>query len=485
MKPISKEKVLKDYNSLKQIAYKYLNANNYEKALRTVFVACGFMYTYSQIYYDNELEDMMECIAQKVGVQPDIAYKDEKSILFYDGFGNDRRGLAVIYLQALRQLGYNIIYVTYESYQATIGQIKNIVESSNIYYIKNANMVEQIAELNKLINKTNVSKAMLYMCPDDVVGVAVFSQYKGVIERFLINLTDHAFWLGKSVLDFIIEFRHYGALLSYQERKISKEKIFCLPFYPNIVECEFRGLPFELAGKKMIFSGGALYKTYGMNNLYYIMVEEIIKMDDSILFYYVGEGDSTEINKLIKKYPERVYYGKERTDFYEVIKRCYFYLSTYPYFGGLMTQYAIAAGKLPITLASEEIIGGQTVETDDAWYFQDVNVLYEEIRKLITDTEYLKGQEERVGNSIVTQKQFEKNLGEILAHKMYDSIIKWENIDVQKTKDVVLGRIKHSEYYGFFCRVKAPFLILKFPIRFLTGLVVNMYKQKILKGKGI
>lgn len=33
-------------------------------------------------------------------------------ILFYDGFGMDMRGLAIIYLKALAELGYKIIYVT-------------------------------------------------------------------------------------------------------------------------------------------------------------------------------------------------------------------------------------------------------------------------------------------------------------------------------------------------------------------------------------
>lgn len=475
---ISQERVLNDYNYMKSIAKKYIKKYDYEKALRSIFVACGFMYTYSQIYCDDELEMMVKQIGSKF-VSPDMSAKrSKKSVLFYDGFGNDNRGLAVIYLKALKDIGFRITYVTYAHLAESIGHIKQILGVENIIYIENIDFVKQIKELNEIVNKVNALKLMIYMCPDDVVASGVFSQYEGIMERFLINLTDHAFWLGKATTDYIIEFRNYGANISHQQRKLRKDSIYCLPFYPNVIKSNFAGFPFEYNGKKIVFSGGALYKTYGIGNLYYSMVEKILDMDSDVIFYYAGEGDTTELSKLIRKYPQRVYYSRERADFYEVMKRCYLYLSTYPYFGGLMTLYAIHAGKLPMTLASEEFIGEQVVESDeDVWYFRDCDKMLKEIKVLLNNEDYLKKQEAKIKDGIIEPEQFADELADILENHYGNRKISWKAIDVDKTKNIIMERTKKSEYCGLFCRVRAPFFVKFFPIKFMYGFVVNVHNQ--------
>lgn len=57
-------------------------------------------------------------------------------------------------------------------------------------------------------------------------------------------MTDHAFWLGRFAFDYCIEFRVYGYNISIQKRKIEKEKILMLPYYPVIRKEKYQGLPF-------------------------------------------------------------------------------------------------------------------------------------------------------------------------------------------------------------------------------------------------
>lgn len=482
---LSRERVIEDYKKLKLVAKEYFYKEKYEKALRTIFVAAGYMYTYSQIYVDKELEQIIQLIGQALGVRGTIKQNNKKEVIFYDAFGNDNRGLALIYIRALNNMGYNVKYISYMQFDGTINEIRKILKEEQIILINNRTFVGQIKELNDLVLQTKASKALLYMQPDDVVAATVFSQYKGVLDRFLINLTDHAFWIGNDAFDYTIEFRSYGANLSFQERSIQRDKIFCLPFYPVIMNVEFNGLPFDYENKKIIFSGGALYKTKGMNNLYYRIVEQIIQMDANVVFYYAGEGDTSEIDELIKKYPDKVYYSHERKDFYEVMKRSYLYLSTYPYFGGLMTQYAIMAGKLPITLESRDVIGEQTVETDEIWYFETVDQLLREVRKLISDSKYLLLQEGKLQNTIISSEEYEKELESILENKKQKlCAIRWEEIFTEKVKKIILDRSKWGEYCGYFCRVRAPFLIWKFPVKFIYGFFTNIYSQKIQKKRG-
>lgn len=479
MRYIGKKQITDDYDQMKEVARKYMYRNDYERALRSIFVACGFMYTFNQIYYDDELEAMVKQIGAFI-VKKDVEkVRAKNSVVFYDGFGNDRRGLAVIYLKALKNIGYNITYITYSQLEKSIGQIKEILKCEKIIYIRSKNFVNQIKELNEIMEKSKAQKVLLYMRPDDVVAAGVFSQYDNIMLRFMINLTDHAFWLGKDIFDCIIEFRSYGANISFQQRKIEKQKIVYLPFYPNIQSKRYEGMPFDDRDKKVIFSGGSLYKTYGMDNLYYTMVEKILKMDSKVIFYYAGEGDTTELDRLAEKYSGRVFYSKEREDFFEVIKRCYFYFSTYPYFGGLMTQYAIMAGKLPITLASEDILGEQTIEVEEKiWYFRDIKNLYEEIERLLQNEEYLHKQEEKIRNSLIGRDQFQTELKMILEKQKSERKIDWKKVEVGKIQKISLERAAGAEYYGFFCRVKAPFFVKEFPAKFIKGFFINIRKQK-------
>ena len=110
-----------------------------------------------------------------------------------------------------------------------------------------------------------------------------------------------------------------------------------IPFYPIIqYEKEFQGFPFEVkAGQKVIFSGGGLYKTIGGGNKYYQMVDRILEEYEDAIFWYAGIGDDSEMKKIISKYPDRAYLTAERTDLYQVIEHCHFYLSTYPMWGGV------------------------------------------------------------------------------------------------------------------------------------------------------
>ena len=68
-KVITNTKVIHDYNNLKKIATKYFKCGKYEKALRTIFVVCGFMYTYGQIFVDDELEEVVQEIGKELGIE--------------------------------------------------------------------------------------------------------------------------------------------------------------------------------------------------------------------------------------------------------------------------------------------------------------------------------------------------------------------------------------------------------------------------------
>ncbi len=196
-----------------------------------------------------------------------------------------------------------------------------------------------------------------------------------------------------------------------------------LPYYPYIdQEKEYEGFPFPVEeGDFIIFSGGTLYKTYdGAENLYYKMVEFCLSEFAHTKFWYAGRGEdrhTVELKRLQEKYAGRVFWSKEgRDDLFQVLQHVDLYLNTYPVGGGLMLQYAAAAGRVPLiyyrtiesrtsTLVNQDRLGIE---------FDDLEAWKEEAAKLIRDEAYRKSKEQRVLENAIDADIFERNLLKVL-----------------------------------------------------------------------
>ncbi|MCR5012957.1 MAG: hypothetical protein K6A72_11465, partial [Lachnospiraceae bacterium] len=272
-----------------------IKAGKIERALAALSVCGELLYESNQSYTDDRLESYMEDLSALTDDKRLSGIKSkEKTVLFYDGFGTDTRGLALIYLKALIGLGYKIIYVSplhskdgqpvIDSLLAGTDTVKEYVDLRHQY-------LKQQISLQEIILKYEPASAFYYSLPNDIAGLLCFMQLKGIVKRYLINLTDHAFWLGTNAADRYIEFRGYGKSVSVHHRNIVVDKLVDLPFYPCInKEVEFKGFDFDAVGKKILFSGGALYKTIDENSTYYRLIKRLLDENNDLLFLYAGNG---------------------------------------------------------------------------------------------------------------------------------------------------------------------------------------------------
>ena len=257
-----------------------------------------------------------------------------------------------------------------------------------------------------------------------------------------------------------------------------------LPYYPIVnKEFDFEGYPFEINKQnfKIIFSGGSLYKTFGGKDKYYIIVDYILKKYDEVIFWYAGTGDRSKFDKLIKKYPGRIFITSERKDLYQVLKHSYFYLSTYPICGGLMFQYAAIAGRLPLTLKYDDGTDGFLINQDDLDIeFNNLEELKLKIHKIINDEEYLKQEEVKITKSVITAEQFEKNLLSLINNKKTDFILLYKEINNQN----LLKEYVENMTYNKFCNIVAghrKICVLKlFSKEFIYGICIKI-KKKLTK----
>lgn len=466
-------------NQVKSDIKDCLNKKQYENALVLMRMCADITYCYNQYYCDDVLEDYLKKISEAVLQDTKIEQTEKNTILFYDGFGYNDRGLIQIYLKALCKIG-KVIYITRDKSRNSIPDVLSILNENNgiSFFIKDDPFVKQIKYVSNIVETYKPAHMFMYTYPHDVVIPVVFNKYDGIIKRYQINLTDHAFWLGKKSFDYCIEFRDWGASLSYFYRNLDKSKIVMLPYYPNINwKQEFLGYPFPFDEKKQrfIFSGGQLYKTLGGENKYYQIIDYILAKYPDVIFWYAGSGDRTEMDKLIKKYPDRLYLTTERKDFFQIIQRCEFYLSTYPICGGLMFQYAAAAGKIPLTLRYDDFTDGFLLRQKYLKIeFQKMNDLFDEVNILLNDKGYLDMKSNIMLQSVITIDRFEKEIKNLLDKGKTDISYVLEKYNMKKFKQNYHDNMNDDRLSILLSAYKKWIVISKYKKLFLQGRVLRL-----------
>ena len=427
---------------LKDFSRKQIKKSHYNKALAGIANCAQLYYAYNQFYTDDVLEDMVQDIATAIANkrQKELEnYKtDKNTVLFYDGFGLDTRGIAIMYINALCKAGYHVVYMIPEKARYTQPEIHRVAEGypvDFVYYQNKYSYYDRAIEFYQIIYRYKPKTMFFYTRPDDVSAALAFSVYKGKCNRFLIDLTDHAFWLGTKANDFFICGRDMGAFIQYFKRGISKEKLLRLDvnlLVENTVE--HNGLPFDIEHCPYVFSGGELYKTLGdEKNTFYRIVEHMLAQHPQIKFLYAGAGDDIEMMKLVRKFKDRVFLISERKDFYYLIQHAVLYLNTYPMFGGMMMRYAALAGRVPVTLRHGKDADGILINQEKVGVMYDTyDEIIEDIDKLLEDDDYRHKREQLLKGTVMTADDFIRNISLLIEKNQTEYVHSFKEFDTSE-----------------------------------------------------
>ena len=447
---------------------KELDRQNINGALDLIHMTARMLYVENQCFVDEELEGWLRQIAEKLDPIHQTQF-DPDVVLFYDGFGYNSRGLAQIYLKALTKVK-RVVYVCDEQAKDRIPDLLEILSGHTTVFLKERDHISRIWEIAAVVEQHSASSLFFYSYPEDVDGEVILNAYKG--KRILINLTDDAFWLGARAIDTCIEYRDIGANISRYERGMREPiKIVKIPFYPIIDrEKAFQGFPFPADGKKVVFSGGGLYKTFGQGNLYYQMVDTILSAHDDVIFWYAGEGDSSELDKIIRKYPGRAFHTHEREDLFQVLRHCCFYLSTYPICGGLMIQYAAEAGKVPLTLRFEHDPDGFLINQDQLGVvFDSFEEMKKEIDLLLDQSGYSERKGKQLEGAVISEEDFDRTVEKLLIENESGFPIVDSKQDITEFRKMYLENITEGEYNRIIAREGGAAGFRLFPVRYVLG----------------
>lgn len=482
---INKNVILKDYNKLKKIAKRNLSINNMEAACFYTQKAATLMYNYNLIYSDDELEDFLRIVASKIIDATSYKTIESKRIVFYDYFVIDNRGLTEQYLEGLFNSDYEFMFIG----------CQNNEKSSNIYAkLKNHNIqieiiheyseIEKAKHIASVIDNYKPEIIISHLAPWDIAGLVAISAFNNICKRYLINITDHAYWLGKNCFDYFFEFRDYGFNISKYERGINENKLLKLPYYPIVnTEIKFQGFDFETEGKKIIFSGGNIYKIQGSSKFFEIIKYVLDKYNDTV-FLFLGSGDNTVINQFIKKnhYENRFFYRAERKDIYEVFKRCYLYLNTYPLIGGLMTQYACIAGKLPLTLNDKQDLCDNIYELMIDHFsidlqFDNINALKKSIDFYLENPDSLNDLNSKIKRAVISKDHFNELFCKYLDNPKNVLAIKDYKVDTYNFSEQYLLRFNENKktYYKIFMTkdLKTVFSFFRYYVLYFINILLE------------
>lgn len=398
---------VKIYNQSFTRINQYLNKKKYDSAIRWMIVRANILYELQESFYDNTIEDGLSIIGHSIAKQTVPCAKQRKvNIVFYDVVSKDRRGLSNQYIDALIDSSVHFCLITENIRFKETLQYKKIIscEQASFCIVPSfANEYDKANYIYKTIIQYSPQKVLCHLLPWSVAFLSALSALPNNIVKVNINITDHAYWAGSSLMDYNIEFREYGKSISLKYRGFEMIQEHVLPYYPYVDNKAFEGFDsININNRVILFWGGALYKVYGDNYRFLHLVAKILRNNSNCICLCAGGGNANELITFIKKnnLENSWYYLGFRKDIYEVVKHCDIYLNTYPIGGGLMSQYAAINAK-PVVSFGSEVNSEKSIEnvlsTKCKLTFYDENQYLDHVSTLINNL----NERIRIGNELL------------------------------------------------------------------------------------
>ncbi|TDX00063.1 glycosyltransferase family protein [Dinghuibacter silviterrae] len=496
MRNLGKEDIIRVYDHFKKSAHASFESGDHDKAIEWVSACSRIAYHSNFFYTDPELDGLLRDIAQVV-CGGDIRVEADTPgdrLVFIDTDGSDNHGLTQQYIRALIAAGAEFAYVYEDAdlgrIKTILGEIRDYPKATVITFEKGNSDIHKTRAIADFIREYRPRKYIMHILPWDAVAVMVCNLLKGV-DRYNINATDHAFWLGASCIDYCIEFRDYGYTVSLEQRGLKKSQLLMLPYYPISNGAAFKGFPARIPEDAVkVFSGGSFYKIYGEKGLYFDMVRRLLSENPQAVVLYAGAGNGSKLKRYIKEngLVDRVILLGNRGDIDGVFQTCDFYLGTYPICGGLMSQYAAVSGKAILAYTDPKLginmIEGLVCHQDQA-HITDTSLegFYARGKRLCDDETYRREEGDHLKRCVIPPLVFNDELRYLLENNVSKRVGRKEYVDYEAFSDLHLEVENHYQpniqmYVALRLRWKTA---LKFPKIFVNAMTIKM--SRILKIK--
>lgn len=421
----SKSDIAVIYDDLIRNAFLEFKKGRMRCALKDISTAARWAYNFNHIYTDPEAETLLKQISEATIERVTIRQSVPNHYVLIDSFLWDNRGLTQQYLRAMMSCGAHILIIHTQP-DGSIGrdiqaEIAAYAKGEIRQYPKGLNQIEFARQIVKDIETFQPERIFLHLAPWELSALMACNAVKGAL-KYQINLTDHAYWLGASFVDYVFEFRPYGLTVSLDKRFLRQDQLLPLPFYPiTPYSPHFDGLPVLPPNAIVVFTGGAPYKMLGKNNIFFHMMERVLSISPNVYILVAGFAPDPRFDEQVSKLKgcERILQIGVRRDINAVFEHCDVYLGTYPMMGGLMTQYAALHGKPVVAYHDEGDVMNATEEMvnfyqHDYHSFTNLDEMTDYARRLVEDATYRQEQGQLLLDGMMNGDKFNHEFAQII-----------------------------------------------------------------------
>ncbi len=431
------------YNQLIQEAQSCVTKAQWVKALKYIETASSWEYNFNAFYYDEKAEQLLKAISDNNIKSSVIDNPINNRCVYLDSWCEDNRGLSQQYLRAMISNGMDILYITVADSltkgKGLLGELKEYKNATIVTYEGSSlsTFDKAIDICNKIVD-FSPKHLLLHLLPWETTLLMACHSIKGVL-KYNINLTDHAFWLGASFIDYNIEFRAYGVTVSLEKRGLTPTQLIMLPYYPITPKIkEFKGLPSFPKDSVLIFTGGALYKMLGKNDIFFKIMDSLLNISPNVYIIVAGFNQEKTFDEKCAsmRNGNRVVQIGIRSDIDDVFNHVDIYLGTYPMMGGLMSQYAAKHGLPIISYHDKGDVMNYVEEMVNQYQnefksFSTMDELVKYATKLIKDIDFRESEGVKLRNGIMTEKKFDVEFKNLISSQKTHWEIKKDKIDYE------------------------------------------------------
>lgn len=417
--------IKKVYTILKKEAQKEYLEGNCVRSWDLLNKAVTLAMEFNWIYSDDDFEQLLQDIAKQwIPTIPNNYQCKENRVVVLDSWCTSYV-LVLQYIEALVSAGKEILYIT--SKDIISSSHRNIIDRLKTYPKLRYELLPantcRIEEWSRNVYQTIVdyqpSKIVAHILPNSFF-LPVIARLPSAIQVYRSNLDDQVFWLGRSVIDYIIEFRPFGVAISRDKRKLKPEQQLYVPYYPIEDGNPFTGFPELPKNIVIIFSGGDFYKTLDPNYTYWNLVKHVLQENPKAIMLFATKNGLRPQQKFLDRFVKENHLEKQfvfigfRPDINEVFAHTDIFMGTCPICGALTTQLAafnhtaILQYYLPGTYDDETEQALNYNNPDLQLSFTDKDAFLAEAKRLINDEEYRKQKADMAYESALKPEQFNK-----------------------------------------------------------------------------
>lgn len=418
---MTKEELQNMYDRMKRLSAESFKKKEYKQSLLCLRAAGYIAYTFGFRYCDDEIEHQLANLATKIQAKcvKKTNSRARRRCVLLDGLSEFRGGLTVHYLRAIKEAGWDVLYVSDQNLnqlhrKPLIKELKSNPRLQYTFVPRNRKNFSACQFMYDAIMDFAPDDIIIHIPPYDSYAATVCYALPQTVKKYMVNYTDHSFLLGTGCMDYSFEFRNKGASISKVFRHISESQMIILPYYAfSEDEKPYQGLPEICNNKVVIFSGGNYWKIIDEKDTFFVLAKQILEVCSDAVIVLAGKGSEVVVREAIKRQQpgERFVVLGWRQDIGELFNHCDIYLSTYPHPGGLMGQFAARAGK-PILAYDPEYKKGtesltcQIRQVDIS--IADLDNFINEAQRLVNDRDYRKRKGEALKTCVLSVDQFNR-----------------------------------------------------------------------------